>query len=774
MIDFDSILLRIAKGDNVSQYELLPHLCSENKEQRCKINARLASAYSQFQTPEYLQQAKVFIQRAWILSNFSDNLLPLYIKIFTALGDTEGIRDAYKRLGIKMASQRNISEAIRYFNLWQNSYAIFDHVDKFEYDFDIIDCMERLTKPYRFKHKSNNEPLRDRKIRLAYLVKGITDINSVLVKIKMLFAKFHDRSQFEVFFFFPEKKSAVLSSPQGKNIINQIKKYHCKVRLGPDLDTKEQILLAVAKSIYKVKPHFLITSAALAEFDHYFITMLNPSPINIAFVLGPPPQFVAPNFDWSIALTKHPLMDCPVDCSLIDFKDDLPKRENINFYSKRDFNIPEDSLVILSGGRPSKFQDRNFWKAIIDILDAYKNTYYLAVGVQEYQVDFLKELVSDENKNRIRFLGWREDFRQILGMADIVIDTFPSGGGIVLTDAMSFSIPIVSFANNYMRLYDQTDWSPAEEFINVPDIIIPRGDFEQLKVVISKLINDEDYRRHLGDICYEQIHQTRENPEGMVKRCEEIYIKVLEQKINRESYNNRDNLRPRKKNPLLESENQEIEILQLENYSKWQEAYLHGYNADMGDHRKYFYNIYLNKIGYYNEISKAQKIVEFAPGKGDFIEEFIRIHPQKQFYLIDISESNLNYLKSKFVQFKNINYILNNKRDLPLQNVDSVFSFLLCQSMPKSLWIEHLKEVYHILNEGGSYVFQFAYYPERTANDSIGDSIAGSQAYPADNMTSLVKKAGFEKVELSEPISLEYFRTDVLWYFCKAMKLETK
>ena len=78
MTDFDSILLRIAKGENISQYELLPYLCLEIQEQRCDVNTRLAEAYSQVQTTENLQQAKVFIQRAWLLSGFSADLLTLY------------------------------------------------------------------------------------------------------------------------------------------------------------------------------------------------------------------------------------------------------------------------------------------------------------------------------------------------------------------------------------------------------------------------------------------------------------------------------------------------------------------------------------------------------------------------------------------------------------------------------------------------------------------------------------------------------------------------
>ena len=213
-----------------------------------------------------------------------------------------------------------------------------------------------------------------------------------------------------------------------------------------------------------------------------------------------------------------------------------------------------------------------------------------------------------------------------------------------------------------------------------------------------------------------------------------------------------------------------IEALRKDNFKAWRQAYLEGYNSGMGDHRSYFYNKYIEDIGFYREVSRAKRIAEFAPGNGEFFEKFIRAELQKEFFFIDISESNLEYLKSKFSTLSNITYILNNQREIPIAEADTVFSFLLCQSVPKSLWVEHLAQVYDMLGNGGSYFFQFAYHPDGAANDSIGDSIAGSQKYSADQMSSLVRRAGFQSVELTPPINLEPFNTDILWYLCKAIK----
>src|SRR5258707_1986169 len=98
-MDFSTILSRITDGEVVSPSELLHYLCRERREQRADANRRLAQAYWQSGRAESLQYAKVCIQRAWLLSGFAADLLPLYVEIHLKLGDIAEIKEAYKRAG---------------------------------------------------------------------------------------------------------------------------------------------------------------------------------------------------------------------------------------------------------------------------------------------------------------------------------------------------------------------------------------------------------------------------------------------------------------------------------------------------------------------------------------------------------------------------------------------------------------------------------------------------------------------------------------------------
>ena len=537
MKGFSGLIEDIREGKYIDQADILPYLCSESREERSAANAKLAHAY--FHSGNF-DQARIFIQRSWILSEFSSDLLPLYLDIHAAIGDMNAIKEAYKRLGMKEAARGRIIDAIRYFSMSMYTYAKYQNLDKYEYDFDILERIEKMAEHRRFREYFQTEPLPNRKIRLAYLVFGMTHTNSVLVKIDRIFAQYHDKDRFEVAFFMPEKKSALSKLAQAKDNIKIIRDYNCKV-IVPDAGNDEERLFEIATQIHNYQADILIANALLADLTHYFIASLRPAPLIIGFVAGPPPQFVSHSLDWGITWTKHPLLDAPCDCSLVDLEVELPVRDNLTFYRKQQFNIPEESFVLMSGGRYTKFQEPAFWNAIIDIMRDHVNVYYVVVGPTESEIPLLSTIVPTELKARLRFVGWREDFLKILGLADTVLDTFPSGGGLVLMDAMALGIPVVSFKNNYMKLFDQTDWSPAEEIIPVSELIVDRGNYDHFKLLVTKLIDDREYRTKIAEICKKQIFLTKGNPEKMVRRFESIYIKVLGKKL-RHNISNKNQL----------------------------------------------------------------------------------------------------------------------------------------------------------------------------------------------------------------------------------------
>jgi len=530
-MDFKNLVSAIRKGRTPSSADFLPFLSTADRKKRGDINRELAEAFADAGN---LVQAAVFVRRAWVLSDFSSAVLPIYLRIHAGLSDIDAIREAYKTLGMAAVERGDVAEALANFNQWHYAYANHLKVDRYTHDWDVLAGIRKMADPWRFGTYSQGGALNGRKIRLAYLVFGARHLNSVLVKINCMLARYHDRERFEVTFFIPDPKHLVYQSRHARQAIKQFQDYGARVFVPPAGFNLLKRLRAVASQIHETQPDMLITSAVLAEFEHYFIASLRPAPLIVGLIQGPPAQFAAPDLDWGISWSKHPLIDAPCNVSLVQIGLDLPTRETVTPYAKEDFQIPEQCRVIMSGGRFFKFENADFWKAVLGLLTKYADLHYVAFGVSRQQIPFLETLLTPDISSRVHLLGWREDSLRILTLADILVDTYPSGGGHILVDAMALGIPFVSFENNYMKNFDQTDWSVADEFVSIPELLVPRGDFGQFERTCAMLLDQDVYRCRMGKLCRELIHQSTGNPEAGVRRYEDVIMDILHKKVSRQ------------------------------------------------------------------------------------------------------------------------------------------------------------------------------------------------------------------------------------------------
>ncbi|HEX8355557.1 MAG TPA: hypothetical protein VF611_21805, partial [Pyrinomonadaceae bacterium] len=101
------------------------------------------------------------------------------------------------------------------------------------------------------------------------------------------------------------------------------------------------------------------------------------------------------------------------------------------------------------------------------------------------------------------------------------------GGGAFLLDGLSLGLPAVSFSHNYVNAFSNNDCSGGDEIIGGCETLLARGDFVGMKRVISALVADPTRRRGLGEEWGGRVRRERGDPARMVRRCEEIYERVL-------------------------------------------------------------------------------------------------------------------------------------------------------------------------------------------------------------------------------------------------------
>lgn len=519
---FDSVIQMVKQNNLRDQSLLLPYLCAETIEERLRNNYSLASACL---AAKNLVQAKIFIERAWLFSDFSEKILPLYEEINRLAGDLEALREAYKRVGINCGRIGGIEAALPYFIKSMYTYVYNGKGDSYKYDFEVLRELEQLAEPFRFSPILRMWLPGVRKLRIAYLVYGAASQQSVVVKIMHSIGCLHDRERFEFAFFIPENELVDFTgSAFLRENIRQLEEIG-EIVAVTNGTTQATALLDTAKQIFDYSPDILVTSALLADFKQYYIASLRPAPFIIGLTLGPPQQFSAPIQDWSITFDPHALMDSMSGCSLIPLEVDLPPEDGPSA-SRDTYGIPGDAVVIIAAGRASKFLYRAYWETLAGLMRLDTKVYLIIIGLTN-RPPFLDEVITGELVGRTVLLGWLDDYIALLRISDIMVDTYPSGGGITLVDAMALGLPTVTFKNNYMHLFDQCDWSPGERVVDTPELVAERGDWNSMRTILEQLVGNKVYRAEMGNICKQKAIEKRGSPERMIRSMESVYQDVF-------------------------------------------------------------------------------------------------------------------------------------------------------------------------------------------------------------------------------------------------------
>ena len=526
MNDLENIFMRFRNGEKVDDFEIAQLFFVPNKKERAKISFQLAEYFANTSSVDYQHKAISFIERAWLLSNFDEEMLPLLEDIYSRHNRISDIKKAYKQIGIKKAINGEVTSALEYFNKWQLTFPVFANMDKYEYDNEIMNAIGKIAEPYKCKTGTSQGIVKNRKIRVAHLVKGILEANSVIIKLNKLFAEEFDSDKFELAFFMHENEKEIQSKAHSREAVKYFEDINCQVFTGKG-DTVLENLLSIRDSILEFNADILVTHDALANFNNFFISELKPARKSICIMYGPPYLSAWYTFDLGISWFNHTIPDSPVNTSLVPIEVELSSKVDLQSIDKSLLGIPPNNTLIVSGGRHAKYQNINYWQAIIELLNANEKIYFMALGFEKTDVKFLDELIPRELTNRILFIKWSKDYLNYLVTADIYLDSFPVGGVVILFEAMAMQLPVVSFKHDFISKYDSSNASGDFQNIPFPELLVERNDFENMKYKLNQLVENVNYRKEIGDKCQKFILEERGKPARMVKRCEDIYCTIL-------------------------------------------------------------------------------------------------------------------------------------------------------------------------------------------------------------------------------------------------------
>jgi hypothetical protein len=516
----------IQNNIHVSHQEMLPLLSAPIAAIRQQINHLLGKALL---AQARYQEAFPFLERAWLISNHDPHLLSDYLTVLSQLKYFDKITACYRLLGHRAADRQEIDTALYYFQLCCSVYNLFAHSDRFLWHEDIAEKVILMASPWVQKPTQGHPLSENRKIRLGHVVHDITEPISVMMKHSLTLIRHHNRALFEMYCFIHQPESVVMSNPHACEMVKILKDCECQLIFGPETHSTQLQMCTLAEKIMQCQIDVLLLNLQMAMISMSFLTALRPAPVMIGLNHGHPYMFSSRLLDWNIAWSCYPLIDSIGNCTMVYGALDLERIKNTELFqlNPRPQSGPSP-LILMSSGRPLKYHCADYWQAICDILAQYPHCEYWVIGITAEQLDFWAELPAHV-KRQIHFLGWQSHFDSFrwLGVADIYLDTFPTGGGFAMYEAMAVGLPALSFQNDYTRLFDPSDWSPAYEYFQIPELIAPRWDYEGFKTILSMLIENPEQRQRLGQLAREKVWQHVGNPAEMTRQTESVILDVL-------------------------------------------------------------------------------------------------------------------------------------------------------------------------------------------------------------------------------------------------------
>ncbi len=172
--------------------------------------------------------------------------------------------------------------------------------------------------------------------------------------------------------------------------------------------------------------------------------------------------------------------------------------------AKQELGLPQDCILLLSIARGIKYNTIDgisFADAHVSLLQKYRQAILIVVGPGD-RPEWKSAI--DQTEGRIKVFSETEHTSLFYQAADIYVDSFPFVSNTSLLEAGSYSSPLVS-------RYPYPSESSAVLGADMPGLtgnLIRVKSLEEYTNILSRLIEDKDFRQNLGESTRRKIEDT--------------------------------------------------------------------------------------------------------------------------------------------------------------------------------------------------------------------------------------------------------------------------
>ncbi|MEM6529468.1 MAG: glycosyltransferase family 4 protein, partial [Chloroflexota bacterium] len=178
---------------------------------------------------------------------------------------------------------------------------------------------------------------------------------------------------------------------------------------------------------------------------------------------------------------------------------------------RQSLNLPADAMLT---GTVSRLIEQKGLRYAIDAFQHVSRAYLVITGDGALRDEFEAQVDAAGLRDRVFFLGWREDAGDVMAGLDIfLMPSLWEGFGLVLLEAMSQGLPVVA---------SRVSAIPEIVADGETGVLVPPRDAAAIAVALQRLIDEPELRERMGATGRARL-ETSFSEAKMVERTIELY-----------------------------------------------------------------------------------------------------------------------------------------------------------------------------------------------------------------------------------------------------------
>lgn len=466
-----------------------------------------------------VHRAYVHLERAWNLGVRDKDSCQNLVHLMQQENRMHDIQRVLQQAAYSAAEQDDKSLFIDYVHMYHR-YTVGYGLQV--QDPIINDLTEKLFAPLRpdFSVQNKND-----KPHLVYLVPLPNDPKSTLPPIPFEFAKLQKDSEFKISIVMTLAEQDIQQhNPRLIPLIEDAKAQSVSVHFVDLKEEKDSLRQLEIIHDFLVDMNIDILFHMLQIYHDYLIAAMRPARHLIGYEFGHPEWYTSPFIDKVISSHRHLAMESHADNLPVYVGSTRTYAPSKTTLTPESIGVKNGKKIIISSGAKDRLHNDGFWKLVLAVMQS-TNYEWVVMGIDNNEKKSLLQGAPADILDRIHCLGYRNDFSEILSLADVYVDTFPVGGGWGLIEAMALKIPCVTYRHNYNRIFNKhQNYFPMQDYADDPEFAIELDGHQMLNRINSFITDDNARTAQIKR--QEAILKIVNTPERGIKDLNEALLKI--------------------------------------------------------------------------------------------------------------------------------------------------------------------------------------------------------------------------------------------------------